>query len=103
MRRFLAGKVSVVEDGRMDGYYEEGEKYRNKRNYVPLVLPSAENRRNRRVGRGLFAPNVLDCGAAPSSCTARVHSGGQPLVLRINHRKSLRPEKEPYSQHPCKW
>jgi len=37
MRRFLAGKVSVVEDGRMDGYYEEGEKYRNKRNYVPLV------------------------------------------------------------------
>jgi hypothetical protein len=40
MRRFLAGKVSVVEDGRMDGYYEEGEKYRNKRNYVPLVLPS---------------------------------------------------------------
>jgi hypothetical protein len=38
MRRFLAGKVSVVEDGRMDGYYEEGEKYRNKRNYVPLVL-----------------------------------------------------------------
>jgi hypothetical protein len=32
--------VSVVEDGRMDGYYEEGEKYRNKRNYVPLVLPS---------------------------------------------------------------
>jgi hypothetical protein len=39
MRRFLAGKVSVVEDGRMDGYYEEGEKYRNKRNYVPLVSP----------------------------------------------------------------
>jgi hypothetical protein len=37
MRRFLAGKVSVVEDGRMDGYYEEGEKYRNKRNYGPLV------------------------------------------------------------------
>jgi hypothetical protein len=37
MRRFLAGKVSVVEDGRMDGYYEESEKYRNKRNYVPLV------------------------------------------------------------------
>jgi hypothetical protein len=37
MWRFLAGKVSVVEDGRMDGYYEEGEKYRNKRNYVPLV------------------------------------------------------------------
>jgi hypothetical protein len=37
MRRFLAGKVSVVEDGRMDGYCEEGEKYRNKRNYVPLV------------------------------------------------------------------
>jgi hypothetical protein len=34
MRRFLAGKVSVVEDGRMDGYYEEGEKYRNERNYV---------------------------------------------------------------------
>jgi hypothetical protein len=28
MRRFLVGKVSVVEDGRMDGYYEEGEKYR---------------------------------------------------------------------------
>jgi hypothetical protein len=27
--------VSVVEDGRMDGYYEVGEKYRNKRNYVP--------------------------------------------------------------------
>ena len=39
MRRFLAGKVSVVEDGRMDGDYEEGEKYRNKRNYVPLVPP----------------------------------------------------------------
>jgi hypothetical protein len=39
MRRFLAGKVSVVEDGRMDGYYEEGEKYRNERNYVPLVSP----------------------------------------------------------------
>jgi hypothetical protein len=43
MRRFLAGKVSVVEDGRMDGYYEEVEKYRNKRMspsspyYVPLV------------------------------------------------------------------
>jgi hypothetical protein len=37
MRRFLAGKVSIVEDGRMDGYYEEVEKYRNKRNYVPLV------------------------------------------------------------------
>jgi hypothetical protein len=36
-RYSLAGKVSVVEDGRMDGYYEEGEKYRNKRNYVPLV------------------------------------------------------------------
>jgi hypothetical protein len=42
MRRFLAGKVSVVEDGRMDGYYEEGEKYRNKRNYVPLVPPCME-------------------------------------------------------------
>jgi hypothetical protein len=41
MRRFLAGKVSVVEDGRMDGYCEEGEKYRNKRNYVPLVSRSA--------------------------------------------------------------
>jgi len=27
MRRFLAGKVSIVEDGRMDGYYEEVEKY----------------------------------------------------------------------------
>ena len=40
MRRFLAGKVSVVEDGRMDGYYEEGEKYRNERNYVPLVSPA---------------------------------------------------------------
>jgi len=39
MRRFLAGKVSVVEDRKMDGYYEEGEKYRNKRNYVPLVFP----------------------------------------------------------------
>jgi hypothetical protein len=39
MRRFLAGKVSIVEDGRMDGYYEEVEKYRNKRNYVPLVFP----------------------------------------------------------------
>ena len=41
MRRFLAGKVSVVEDGRMDGYYEEGEKYRNKRNYVPLARHAA--------------------------------------------------------------
>jgi hypothetical protein len=41
MRRYLAGKVSVVEDGRMDGYYEEGEKYRNKRNYVPsYTFPS---------------------------------------------------------------
>ena len=39
MRHFLAGKVSVVEDGRMDGDYEEGEKYRNERNYVPLVSP----------------------------------------------------------------
>jgi hypothetical protein len=46
MRRFLAGKVSVVEDGRMDGYYEEGEKYRNKRNYVPLVLLKYRNKRN---------------------------------------------------------
>ena len=44
MRRFLAGKVSVVEDGRMDGDYEEGEKYRNKRNYVPLVLLEAGRR-----------------------------------------------------------
>jgi hypothetical protein len=41
MRRFLAGKVSVVEDRKMDGYYEEGEKYRNKRNYVPLVRPTS--------------------------------------------------------------
>jgi hypothetical protein len=50
MRRFLAGKVSVVEDGRMDGYYEEGEKYRNKRNYVPLVpeSPSSPKYRNKR-------------------------------------------------------
>jgi len=40
MRRFLAGRLGVVEDGRMDGYYEEGEKYRNKRNYVPLVPSS---------------------------------------------------------------
>jgi hypothetical protein len=39
MRRFLAGKVSVVEDGRMDGYYEEGEKYRNKRNGCPPSSP----------------------------------------------------------------
>jgi hypothetical protein len=37
MRRFLAGTLGVVEDGRMDGYYEEVEKYRNKRPYVPLV------------------------------------------------------------------
>jgi hypothetical protein len=50
MRRFLAGKVSVVEDGRMDGYYEEGEKYRNKRNYVPLVpaYEEGEKYRNKR-------------------------------------------------------
>jgi hypothetical protein len=40
MRRFLAGKVSIVEDGRMDGYYEEVEKYRNKRNYVPTAALS---------------------------------------------------------------
>jgi hypothetical protein len=48
MRRFLAGKVSIVEDGRMDGYYEEVEKYRNKRNYVPLVPASVG------IGYGLF-------------------------------------------------
>ena len=45
------------------------------------------------AGRDLFAPNALDCGAAPSSCTTAVHSAGRSLVLRINHRKSLRPEK----------
>jgi len=54
MRRFLAGKVSVVEDGRMDGYYEEGEKYRNKRNYVPLVPLSFEN-------SGTSTRNLLFC------------------------------------------
>jgi hypothetical protein len=27
----------------MDGYYEEGEKYRNKRNYVPLVPSPVKN------------------------------------------------------------
>jgi hypothetical protein len=40
MRRFSAGRMSVVEDG-WDGHYEEGEEQRNRRNYGPLVCQNA--------------------------------------------------------------
>jgi hypothetical protein len=44
-------------------------------------------------GRGLFAPDALDCGAARILSGSHLSGGGN------NHQKSLRPGKRPYPVH----
>jgi hypothetical protein len=88
MRRFLAGKVSIVEDGRMDGYYEEVEKYRNKRNYVPLVplngttSPSYPPRTGHIASLGRTRTGTCPAGSSPEG---RFSSGVHRC--RLSHEK----------------